>query len=180
MERAESDTDRAKIFAWRRCGRAIGLSDARRSDCPCRRVARRREIRLPVWDPNPQLDETVMVVRSVCEGTRRRLRHRAMVKGDVRIETDEGEWRDGRQTGKGIQTWPTGRYDGELSDGEPNGRGVLTLQKLRYEGEFRDGKPNGVGSLTTGSETVQGNWKDGCLQGGQRNASIGVPLSACR
>ena len=80
---------------------------------------------------------------------------------------------------RGVQTWPTGRYDGELANGEPNGKGVLTLQKLRYEGEFRDGKPNGIGTLTAGSETVQGVWKDGCLQG-RRKASIGVPLSACR
>jgi hypothetical protein len=57
---------------------------------------------------------------------------------------------------------------------------VLTLQKLRYEGQFRDGKPNGAGSLTQGSEIVHGTWKDGCLQGGQRKASIGIPLSACR
>ena len=94
-------------------------------------------------------------------------------------ETDEGEWRQGRQTGKGTQTWSTGRYEGELSDGEPNGHGILTLQKLRYEGDFRNGKPNGNGELMAGSETVRGTWKDGCLQG-QRKGSIGVPLSACR
>jgi hypothetical protein len=102
------------------------------------------------------------------------------LKGNVVIETDTGEWRDGRMTGKGVQTWPTGRYEGELADGEPNGRGVLSLQKLRYEGEFRNGKPNGIGSLTAGSETLRGTWKDGCLQDGQRKASIGIPLSACR
>ena len=133
-----------------------------------------------VWDPNPQLDETVIWSGACAKERAEGFGAAQWFKGGVRIETDEGEWRDGRQTGKGIQTWPTGRYDGELSDGEPNGRGVLTLQKLRYEGEFRDGKPNGIGSLTTGSETVQGNWKDGCLQGGQRSASIGVPLSTCR
>ncbi len=133
-----------------------------------------------VWDPNPQLDETVIWSGACTKERAEGFGAAQWFKGGVRIETDEGEWRDGRQAGKGIQTWPSGSYDGELSDGEPNGRGVLTLQKLRYEGEFRDGKPNGVGSLTTGSETVQGNWKDGCLQGGQRNASIGVPLSACR
>jgi hypothetical protein len=30
-------------------------------------------------------------------------------KGDRALETDEGEWRDGRQFGKGTQSWSTGR-----------------------------------------------------------------------
>jgi MORN repeat len=133
-----------------------------------------------VWDPNPQIDETVAWSgpcangRAEGPGTVQWSKHNAL------IETDKGEWRDGRQAGKGIQTWSTGSYEGELLNGEPNGQGVLTLQKLRYEGEFRDGKPNGAGSLTEGGETVHGIWKDGCLRGGQRKASIGIPLSACR
>jgi len=133
-----------------------------------------------VWDASPQLEEAVAWSGSCANGRAEGHGTVQWLKGNVAIETDQGEWRDGRQAGKGIQSWPAGRYDGELSDGEPNGRGVLTLQKLRYEGEFRDGKPNGIGSLTAGGETVQGNWKDGCLQGGRRKASIGVPLSVCR
>ncbi len=133
-----------------------------------------------VWDPNPQLAESVVWSGACANGHAEGSGTVKWLKGTATIETDQGEWRDGRQAGKGVQAWSTGRYDGDLANGEPNGRGVLTLQKLRYEGEFRDGKPNGVGSLTAGSETVQGNWKDGCLQGGRRKASIGVPLSACR
>ena len=83
------------------------------------------------------------------------------IKGNAKIETDEGEWRDGRQIGKGVQNWPTGRYDGELANGEPNGRGVLTFQKLRYDGEFRDGKPNGIGSLTEGSKPCKESGRTG-------------------
>jgi hypothetical protein len=132
-----------------------------------------------VWDPNPQLEETVSWSGSCAKGLAEGPGTVRWLRADVLIETDEGEWRGGRQAGKGSQIWPIGRYDGEVSDGLPNGQGVLTLQKLRYEGEFRDGKPNGVGSLTAGSETVHGTWKDGCLRG-QRKASIGVPLSACR
>jgi MORN repeat len=133
-----------------------------------------------VWDPSPQLEETVIWSGACANGHAQGPGTVQWIKGNTAIETDEGEWRDGRQAGKGIQTWPSGRYEGELANGEPNGRGVLTLQKLRYEGEFRDGKPNGTGSLTAGSETVPGVWQDGCLQGGRRKASIGVPLSACR
>jgi hypothetical protein len=133
-----------------------------------------------VWDPNPQLTETVAWSGSCANGLAEGPGTVQWLKGSVAIETDQGEWRDGRQAGKGTQTWPTGHYEGELADGEPNGRGVLTLQKLRYEGEFRDSRPNGIGSLTEGGDTVQGVWKDGCLQGGGRKASIGIPLSACR
>ena len=132
-----------------------------------------------VWNPNPQLDESATWSGACVNGRAEGSGTVKWVRGTAELEADEGEWRAGRQSGKGVQTWPGGRYEGTLVDGEPNGRGVLTLQKLRYEGEFRDGKPNGSGSLTAGGETVTGTWKDGCLQGG-RKASIGIPLSACR
>lgn len=132
-----------------------------------------------VWDPNPQLEETVAWSGGCSNGHADGLGKVQWLKDNKLIETDEGEWRDGRQAGKGVQNWPIGRYEGELADGLPNGQGVLTFQRFRYEGQFRDGKPNGIGSLIEGSETVQGTWKDGCLQG-QRKASIGIPLSACR
>jgi len=131
-----------------------------------------------VWNPNPQLGETVAWTGSCASG-------RAEGPGTVRwskdsalSETDEGEWSDGRQINKGTQSWSTGHYEGEILDGEPNGQGILTLQKLRYEGVFRNGKPNGVGTLTAGGQTVTGTWTDGCLRGG-RKASVGIPLSAC-
>jgi len=112
--------------------------------------------------------------------SRRGIGHRAMVESRHSNRDRRGRVAQGRQVGKGSQIWPTGRYDGEIANGLPNGRGVLILQRLRYEGEFRDGKPNGIGTLTVGSDSARGTWKDGCLQGGQRRASIGVPLSACR
>jgi hypothetical protein len=132
-----------------------------------------------VWNPNPQLEESVAWSGSCANGRAEGHGVARWSKDGNPTETDEGEWRDGRQAGKGTQTWSSGHYEGELSDGEPNGHGILTLQKLRYEGDFRNGKPNGVGILTAGSETVRGTWKDGCLLG-QRKGSIGVPLSACR
>lgn len=132
-----------------------------------------------VWNPNPQLEETASWTGSCANGHADGYGSVRWSKGGAPSETDKGEWRDGRQIGKGTQSWATGRYEGELLDGEPSGHGVLTLQKLRYEGEFRNGKPNGAGTLTTNGELVSGNWKDGCLQG-SRKASVGVPLSACR
>jgi|SRR5271154_6049845 len=131
-----------------------------------------------VWDPNPQLDESVTWSGGCASGHADGIGTVQWLKAGVSIETDQGEWRDGRQVGKGVQNWPIGRYEGQIADGLPNGQGVLTFQKFRYEGQFRDGKPNGTGSLIQGSETVKGTWIDGCLQG-QRKVSIGVPLSAC-
>jgi MORN repeat len=133
-----------------------------------------------VWDPNPQLEESMLWSGSCAEGLAEGRGTARWIKGSAAIETDEGEWRDGRQAGKGTQDWLTGRYEGDIVDGLPNGQGVLTLQKLRYEGQFRDGKPNGTGRLIQGNESLQGTWKDGCLQDGTRRASIGIPLSSCR
>jgi hypothetical protein len=132
-----------------------------------------------VWNPNPQLEESVRWSGSCTNGRAEGHGTVQWSKSGAPSEIDEGEWSDGRQVNNGTQSWATGRYEGELSDGEPNGHGVLTMQKLRYEGDFRNGKPNGIGQLTSGGETVHGTWKDGCLQGA-RKASIGVPLSACR
>jgi hypothetical protein len=132
-----------------------------------------------VWNPNPQLEETVRWSGLCVNGRAEGYGTVRWLKEGTLSETDEGEWRNGRQVNNGTQFWATGRYDGELLDGEPNGHGILTVQQLRYEGDFRNGKPNGNGALTAGSETVRGVWKDGCLQGG-RKASIGIPLSACR
>jgi hypothetical protein len=133
-----------------------------------------------VWDPDPQVDEAVIWSGACNNGRAEGPGAVQWIKGGKALETDKGEWRDGRQAGKGAQVWDTGHYEGELADGVPNGQGVLTMQKLRYEGQFRDGKPNGTGSLTDAGDTVRGTWKDGCLQGGRRKASIGIPLSACR
>jgi hypothetical protein len=133
-----------------------------------------------VWDPNPQLEETVTWTGACANGHADGFGTVQWLKSGVRIEANEGQWRDGRQTGKGAQIWPSGRFDGEIADGLPNGEGILTLQKLRYEGQFRDGRPNGIGTLTMGGEILVGTWKDGCLVGGQRKAAIGIPLSDCR
>jgi hypothetical protein len=132
-----------------------------------------------LWNPNPQLEETVTWSGSCANGRAEGRGTAQWSKGGHASETDEGEWHEGRQFNTGTQTWAGGRYEGELSDGEPNGRGVLTLQSLRYEGEFQKGRPSGAGTLTSKGETVSGTWKDGCLQG-NRKASIGIPLSACR
>ena len=153
-------------------------SAARGSRRACRRMACRQN-RVPGLGPQSAIGQNGHLVGRCTNGHADGFGTVQWLKGNKPIETDKGEWRDGRQAGKGVQNWPIGRYEGELADGLPNGQGVLTFQKYRYEGQFRDGKPNGIGTLTEGNQAVQGTWKDGCLQG-QRKASIGIPLSDCR
>jgi hypothetical protein len=133
-----------------------------------------------VWNPHPQAGETIRWSGPCVNGFAHGRGAAQWFRNNLPFETDEGEWRAGRQAGHGTQVWPTGSYDGELVEGEPHGHGVLILQGVRYEGEFRNGKPNGVGTLTRGGDTVKGSWIDGCLREGNRRASFGVPLSACQ
>jgi hypothetical protein len=133
-----------------------------------------------IWNPHPQGGESIRWSGICVNGFAQGRGSAQWLKNNVPYETDEGEWREGRQVGRGTQVWATGNYDGELLDSEPNGRGKLTLQGVRYEGSFRAGKPNGPGTLTKGSEVYEGSWTDGCFRDATRKVSFMVPLSACR
>ena len=132
-----------------------------------------------VWNPHPQPNETIRWLGACANGMAQGRGSAQWFRGNLPFESDEGEWREGRQAGYGSQVWPIGRFDGELVDGEPNGHGTLIVQGLRYEGELRNGKPNGVGTLSNVSGTFRGIWKDGCLLDAKQKAAFGVPLSAC-
>jgi hypothetical protein len=131
-----------------------------------------------VWNPHPQLNETVKWSGACVGGFAQGVGTARWIRNNAAFETDDGEWQNGYQIGKGRQVWPSGRYDGEFAASEPQGQGTFVLQSARYEGEFRDGKPNGAGTLTTPTGSVQGTWRDGCLTGAHK-AAFGVPLSDC-
>ena len=133
-----------------------------------------------VWNPNPQPDETVRWAGICANGFAHGRGAAQWFKNNLPFETDEGEWREGRQIGFGTQAWPSGNYAGDLVDGEPHGHGVMVLQNLHFEGEFRNGKPNGLGTLTNGTEVIHGTWMNGCYRDDARKISFGVPLSSCR
>jgi len=132
-----------------------------------------------VWNPHPQPDESMRWSGACSNGLAQGRGAAQWFRNNLPFETDEGEWRTGRQAGYGTQIWPTGRYEGELLDGEPHGHGTMIVQGVRYEGDFRNGRPNGAGTLTNGTGTFRGTWTDGCLHDGSRKASFGVPLSTC-
>jgi hypothetical protein len=78
----------------------------------------------------------------------------------------EGEYRDNKRNGRGVYTWASGnRYEGEYRDDIRNGRGVFTWASgNRYEGEYRDDKRNGRGVYTYADGRVKdGTWKNGKL-----------------
>lgn len=133
-----------------------------------------------VFNPHPAPDETVSWNGGCAGGLAQGRGRLRWLRGDNVIETDEGEWEQGRQWQRGRQDWTSGLYEGELSNGEPNGQGVMTLQRASYEGEFRNGKPNGIGTATTLNGVFRGVWKDGCLTDSQRRIAFGVSSSTCR
>jgi hypothetical protein len=132
-----------------------------------------------VWNPHPQARETIHWSGACANGYAHGRGAAQWFRDNLPFESDEGEWREGRQTGYGTQVWPTGRYEGELLDGEPHGTGTLTLLGVRYEGAFRNGKPNGAGTLTQGNNVYSGSWTNGCFRDSTKRAAFGVPPSSC-
>ena len=133
-----------------------------------------------MWNPNPEPDETAIWTGPCVDGYAQGQGTLQWLRSGKTEETDEGEWKAGRQTGRGTQDWNAGRYEGALLDGEPHGHGVLALRTSRYEGEFRNGKANGHGTATRMDGVFKGIWKDGCFLGDQRKIAIGVQISTCR
>lgn len=71
-------------------------------------------------------------------------------RGEWEGDRYEGDFQDGARTGRGIYTWANGdRYEGDFRDGEHHGRGTFTWATGdRYEGEFQNGDITGNGILT--------------------------------
>ena len=133
-----------------------------------------------VFNPHPMAGETVHWSGGCADGLAQGAGSLQWLHGGKPSEKDDGEWSQGRQSGKGTQDWFSGHYEGELLNGEPNGHGVMTLQSSRYEGGFRNGKPNGEGAVTNLQGMFKGKWKDGCLTDGKRKITFAVSSSTCR
>jgi hypothetical protein len=133
-----------------------------------------------IWDPHPLAGETASWSGACTNGLAQGPGKVQWSRNGKTVETDEGNWDQGRQSGRGVQDWGSGRYDGEVMSGEPNGHGVMTLQTARYEGEFHSGKPNGQGTVTNLQGVFKGKWKNGCLSDGKQMITFAVPSSSCR
>jgi len=133
-----------------------------------------------VWNPHPQSGETAVWSGACRDGFADGAGRLQWMRDGKPTERDDGDWRQGRQEGRGRQDWGSGRYDGDLVAGEPQGQGVLMLQSGRYEGGFAAGKPNGTGTMISIEGSFHGLWKDGCLVGDTRRIAIGVSSAQCR
>ncbi len=132
-----------------------------------------------VWNPQPSAGETARWSGLCKDGFADGKGALDWLRGNSQYERDEGEWRAGRQTGEGAQTWPGGRYKGQFLDSLPHGKGVLISGEARYDGAFLNGKPNGRGAMTNASGTFDGTWADGCFNDGKRRAAFGVSVQSC-
>jgi len=132
-----------------------------------------------VWNPHPSPGETASWAGACKGGFADGKGALDWLRGGKPYERDQGEWRAGRQTGEGTQTWPGGHYKGQLSDSLPHGNGALVSGQAHYDGAFLNGKPSGKGALTNAAGTFDGTWADGCFNDGTRRAAFGVSLQSC-
>ena len=87
----------------------------------------------------------------------------------------EGDFIDGKRTGKGKYTWSNGDvYEGDWVNDNLTGKGKLTQRyyliggvegRKYYEGDFVDGKFNGKGKLTDESYDGMGRWTNMVYEG---------------
>jgi hypothetical protein len=96
-----------------------------------------------------------------------------------------GACTDGMTDGKGTLQFfvggkPGTRYEGEMRNGRANGHGVnLAPDGARYEGEWRDNAPDGFGVYTKGGERLEGTWHKGCLKQGATERAVAVSRASC-
>jgi len=159
---------------------ACGLSAAAAQTAPAGQFVVDRDSGCKVWNPHPMPGESAVWAGACRDGFADGTGQLHWIRDGKPIERDEGEWRQGRQEGRGSQDWISGRYDGDLVAGEPEGQGVLSLRSGRFEGGFSAGKPNGAGTLVSLEGSFRGIWKDGCLVGDKRHIAVGVSSSLCR
>ena len=134
-----------------------------------------------VWNPHPQPNETIRWSGACANGYAQGRGAAQWFRNALPFESDEGEWREGRQTGFGTQVWPTGRYEGEIADGEPHGQGVLTFRAPASTALSATAGRNGAGALANGSDVYGGTWTDGCFRDYEtsrvRRCAVIVPLT---
>lgn len=82
--------------------------------------------------------------------------------------TYEGNWQNGLQNGKGVETWQDGStFKGEFKNGVKHGKGIYEWDDgAKYDGQWRNGEINGVGifHFKTGAR-YDGQWKNGKRHG---------------
>jgi hypothetical protein len=80
----------------------------------------------------------------------------------------EGEFKNGKYEGQGIEIADGGKYEGEWKNGHKEGLGTHTIPGLKYVGEFKEDMYNGEGTLffSNGKIAEKGIFKDDKLVAG--------------
>ena len=70
-----------------------------------------------------------------------------LTKGPYKGDKYEGEWKNDKRDGKGIDIFHNGaKYEGDYKNGKFDGKGILIFPNGdRYEGDFKDDKQEGKG-----------------------------------
>lgn len=75
---------------------------------------------------------------------------------------------------------PAARYEGEMRNGRADGQGVnVEPDGTRYEGGWRNNAANGHGIYTKAGVRYEGTWFNGCLKQGAAELTVGVSRESC-
>ena len=129
-----------------------------------------------VWNPGPEAGETLTWSGDCVDG-KASGSGRLVWRGSYGKQVYEGEYRDGKEHGRGTFISDDNRYEGEFRNGKKNGQGTQTWASGQtYEGEWRNGKPHGEGTcinaevenLTSDGvyrRRYRGGWREGKWHG---------------
>jgi hypothetical protein len=157
-----------------------------------------------VWDAHPSPGQSITWTGDCANGLAQGHGTLQWFSDGKSGEKDEGEFKDGKQQGRGVRVFSNGaRYEGDFNGGKREGQGVevyagggryeggwkdnvfeghgvATLANgNRFEGEFHAGKPNGQGTYTTKNGSFSGNWTSGCFKDGGVEATFMASKAAC-
>jgi len=79
-----------------------------------------------------------------------------------------GEWKGGRQHGRGVEAWEDGRkYIGEFQNDKRHGKGVFILPDgTKFTGQYKNGKKHGEGTYAwSNGDVYVGQFEDGKQSG---------------
>ena len=99
--------------------------------------------------------------------------------------TWSGKCEAGMADGAGILQFyigetPAARYEGEMRNGRADGHGVnVEPDGTRYEGSWRNNAASGPGIYTKAGVRYEGVWSNGCLKQGATELTVGVSRNSC-
>jgi len=157
-----------------------------------------------VWDPYPSSGQSIIWTGDCASGLAQGHGTLQWFHDGKSGERDEGEFKDGKQHGRGVRVFTNGsRYEGDFKDGKREGYGVevyadggryeggwkdnvfegrgvaILANGNRFDGEFHGGKPNGQGTYKAKNGTISGIWTNGCFKDGDVEVTFLAAKAVC-